>query len=98
VAHCGLGRVSLRRGDVAAACRSLLDAGDTVSDPVTSSYGPRLSLAKELLAAGENEVVLTFLKKRAERRKVRQGEIESWIEAIESGQIPDWDHIRDEPS
>ncbi len=98
VAHCVLGGVYLRRGNIAAACRSLLDAGNTVLDPVTASYGPRLALAKKLLAVGESEAVIDFLKKRGDTWKTGRGCIEQWIDAIGKGQVPDWDNYKDGPS
>jgi len=95
VAHTVLGRIALLEGDVPRARAALLAAADTPADHVSSSYGPRLALAKLLLAAGEREAVLTYLRKRAETWECGDGDAEAWIASIEAGEVPDWDDYRD---
>ncbi len=58
--HLILGRVALRRGDLDAARRELLLAGRTPGSPQLDSFGPNMTLAKELLKAGEKGVVLEY--------------------------------------
>jgi hypothetical protein len=55
------GRVALRRGDVAAAREYLAAAGDTPGSPQLNSFGPRFTLARELLERGQTEAVLAYL-------------------------------------
>jgi len=56
-----LGLVALRQGNVAEARRYLLESGKTPGSPVLGSFGPDLTLARELLEKGERDAVLEFL-------------------------------------
>ncbi|HXH37261.1 MAG TPA: hypothetical protein VNN08_01400 [Thermoanaerobaculia bacterium] len=58
--HMALGRVALRRGDIANARRELLLAGRTPGSPQLNSFGPNMSLAADLLHAGERGVVVAY--------------------------------------
>ena len=98
VGHIVLGGVALRRGDRSEALAQLAAAGDTPGDHVTMSYGPRLALAKGLLAVGETDAVVAFLRKRATSWTSGREDLEAWIEAIERGEAPDWDDVMDGPS
>lgn len=56
-----LGRVALRRDyDIPKAKAALMASGQTPGSPVLNSFGPNMSLAKDLLEAGERESVLQF--------------------------------------
>ena len=56
-----LGRAALKHGDLAAAKRYLLAAGNTPGSPQLNSFGPEMTLAQQLLEKGERETVLEFL-------------------------------------
>src|SRR5277367_1350381 len=57
-----LGLVALKRdNNVSQADSYLLAAGRTPGSPQLMSFGPNMSLAKDLLAAGEQDAVLEFL-------------------------------------
>lgn len=56
-----LGRAALKEGNVAAAKKYLLAAGNTPGSPQLDSFGPEMTLAQELLKKGEKQVVLDFL-------------------------------------
>ena len=59
--HLVLGRVALGRDhDVAKAKSALLTAGQTPGSRVLKSFGPDMTLAKELLEVGERDTVLQF--------------------------------------
>jgi hypothetical protein len=58
--HVVLGRLALAHGDVESAGRELLLAGKTPGSPQLDSFGPNMSLAKELLDHGQRDVVLQF--------------------------------------
>lgn len=60
-AHATLGRIALRRADLASARRHLLASGRTSGSPQLHSFGPTWDLAAELLAAGEADVVVEYL-------------------------------------
>ena len=84
-----LGRVSLRKGDVANAKEFLLASGQSAGDPVLKSFGPNLLLAKELLQIGERDTVLKFLDECKEGFwKFRAPQIQTWQDAIQQGKTP----------
>ena len=56
-----LGLAALKEGRVAAARRHLLAAGRTPGSPQLNSFGPEMTLARELLKRGERQAVLDFL-------------------------------------
>jgi len=58
--HVVLGRLALVDGDVEGACGELLLAGKTPGSPQLDSFGPNMSLAKELLQRGRREVVMQY--------------------------------------
>jgi len=89
--HIALGRVVLREGDVAEAKRHLLEAGRTPGSPTLNSYGPDMTLARELLAKGESAVVLEYLEL---CRRFWKGsgahQLDQWSQAIREGRTPDF--------
>jgi hypothetical protein len=85
-----LGRVKLRSGDVAGAKQHLLAAGKTPGSPQLNSFGPNMSLAKELLEKGERETVIAYLQECAKFWEMGQEQIQSWTVAIRKGEIPDF--------
>lgn len=58
--HVILGRLALKQNDLAAARNELLLAGQTPGSPQLNSFGPNMSLAKELLRRGQRDVVLQY--------------------------------------
>jgi len=58
--HVVLGRLALKQNDVAAARNELLLAGQTPGSPQLNSFGPNMSLAKDLLSRGQRDVVLQY--------------------------------------
>lgn len=86
-----LGRVLLRKGDVAGAKECLLAAGRSIGEPVLSSFGPNLLLARELLLANEHDVVLQFLEEcRDGFWKFAAERINAWEQQIQQGKMPDF--------
>jgi len=86
--HLILGRIALRGHDLAQAKEHLLAAGRTPGSPQLNSFGPNMSLAKELLEAGERQAVLDYLKLCGSFWK--RGELEAWSKEIQAGKIPDF--------
>jgi hypothetical protein len=58
--HVVLGRLAVLHGDLETADRELLLAGQTPGSPQLDSFGPNMTLAKELLAHGQRQTVLNY--------------------------------------
>ena len=85
-----LGRIALQRGDVSGAKQHLLAAGDTPGSPQLDSFGPNMTLAKELLEKGERETVLSYLQSCAKFWKMGGGQLQDWIATVKAGGVPDF--------
>jgi tetratricopeptide (TPR) repeat protein len=85
-----LGLVELRREDVSGAKEHLLAASLTPGSPQLDSFGPNMTLAKELLEKGEREAVLAYLQNCEEFWKMGRGKLEEWIATAKTGGIPDF--------
>ena len=85
-----LGRISVKRGDFAAAGKYLLAAGATPGSPQLDSFGPNMSLAKELVEHGQSDAVLRYLGLCKKFWKDDDGKLDSWGEAIRGGRNPDF--------
>lgn len=77
-----LGQIALRQGDVQSASDYLLRAGATPGSPQLDSYGPTLDLARELLDAGEKDIVIEYLEQCRRFWKLEAGRLDHWIEEI----------------
>jgi hypothetical protein len=87
--HLILGRAALRQGDLAGAKSNLLEAGRVNGGTLLSSFGPNMTLAKELLERGEKKVVLEYFELCRKFWKSSDA-MNSWIEAVKRGQIPNF--------
>lgn len=85
-----LGRLDLRAGDIDKAKEHLLAAGKVSGSPQLDSFGPNMSLAKDLLEQGESKVVLEYLDLVHSFWDMDYGKIDEWKEFINKGQIPDF--------
>jgi len=86
-----LGLVALKRdNNVSQAESSLLAAGRTPGSPQLDSFGPNMTLAKDLLAAGERDTVLDFLDECGKFWKADGGRLSEWKKTIQSGGTPDF--------
>lgn len=99
-----LGRCALRNGKLAAAKRYLLAAGATPGSPQLNSFGPKMSLARELAQRGEMETVLKYLDLVAKfwanpdqetraifKRCAREhrDQLDAWKKRLRAGNVPD---------
>jgi hypothetical protein len=87
--HLVLGRIVLDEGRTEEAKRHLLAAGKSRGSPVLDTFGPNMSLAKELLEKGEQETVLQYF----EFCRVFWGHrdtLDVWIKDIHAGRIPEF--------
>jgi hypothetical protein len=87
-----LGRIQLINGDLAGARQFLLKAGQTPGSPQLDSFGPNMTLAKELLEAKESKSVLEYLDACAKFWKTDAAKvtIQTWKNEILSGSIPNF--------
>lgn len=86
--HLVLGRIALRDGDMKTAQEHLLAAGKTQGSPQLNSFGPNMTLAKELLEKGERQAVLEYFKLCGNFWK--RGNLEAWTQEVQAGKIPDF--------
>jgi hypothetical protein len=100
-AHIVLGQVALRRqgiGSLQEAREHLLTAGTSKGSPSLGSFGPNMSLAKELLDKGERDVVLAYFelcRKFWTYDPERVGEkastkLDQWSAAVRAGKAPNF--------
>ncbi len=85
-----LGQVALRRESVDSAKAYLLAAGKTPGSPQLDSFGPNMSLAKDLFEAGEREAVLTFFDECRAFWKMDRGRLKQWTDQVNSNRMPDF--------
>jgi hypothetical protein len=90
IGHLVLGRVALASGDLDAAKHHLLESARTTGSPVLGSFGPKMTLAKDLLERGEREAVLNYLELCTGFWKIgnQDGRLSKWIEAVREGGTP----------
>lgn len=89
-AHLVLGRVSLFEGKVDEAKRQLKLAAQTPGSPQLNSFGPNMTLAKELLEKGEKSVVSEYFDDCAKfwNDEHAKSTIAEWKAAIAKGKTP----------
>jgi hypothetical protein len=86
-----LGRVVLSRDHKVDSAKSyLLAAGRTRGSPQLNSFGPNMSLAKDLLLAGERDTVLEFFTSCRAFWKMGPTKLDEWTAAVKSGRVPDF--------
>ena len=85
-----LGRIAVKEGKVVEAKQYLIAAGKSPGSPQMDSFGPNVSLAKDLLEKGEREVVIEYLGLCRKFWKLDRGRLDQWIQEIKAGKIPDF--------
>ena len=85
-----LGRAALREGNLDTAKHYLLCAGKTPGSPQLDTFGPNMSLAKELLRAGEKEAVLAYfvLCQDFWDSEYAKSTLRLWTQVVQKGGIP----------
>jgi hypothetical protein len=85
-----LGRLALRSGDLKEAGEYLIEAGKTTGSPQLNSFGPNMTLAKELLEKGERDVVIEYFQLCAKFWRMHRGRLAEWESIVKGGGIPDF--------
>ncbi|MDE0106363.1 MAG: hypothetical protein OXN96_01045 [Bryobacterales bacterium] len=85
-----LGRIALLEGNIEEAKARLVAAGETPGSPQLNSFGPDMTLARELLAHGDADVVLEYLSLCSEFWELDRGDLERWIVQVRAGETPDF--------
>ena len=88
--HVVLGRIALLDGNRELAIEHLYLAGETPGSPQLNSFGPNMTLARDLLQQGEWDSVYNYLEQCRAFWKLGRREIDLWQELISSRQIPDF--------
>lgn len=85
-----LGRLALARGDVDEARSRLLRAGRTPGSPQLDTFGPNVSLARDLLDVGERETVLEYFRLCREFWDSERRPLDRWVVIVEQGGRPEF--------
>ncbi len=88
--HLVLGRIALREGKLDQAKQHLHAAGETPGSPQLDSFGPNMTLAKELLEKGERNAVLEYFKQCGRFWKLHSDYLDSWAKEVREGKVPDF--------
>jgi len=83
-----LGRIAVRDGRIADAKRFLEEAGKSPGSPQMNSFGPNMSLAKDLLEAGEKEAVLNYFEACRKFWKLHENRLDYWTVDVKAGRTP----------
>lgn len=83
-----LGRIAVREGRVADALKFLRASGETPGSPQLNSFGPNMSLARDLLQAGETEAVLAYFELCRVFWKMGSDRLDAWTKDVRAGNVP----------
>lgn len=86
--HTHQGRLLLHDGNIEGAKEQLLLSLEVKPDATMRSFGPNMSLARDLLAKGEREIVIEYLDGCSVFWKDAQ--VEQWKGEINQGKVPDF--------
>ncbi len=84
-----LGRVALDRGDKQQARERLLESARVKTSPALGTTGPKMTLAQDLVEAGEREAVLQYLDLCRAFWTYDQGKIDHYMKLLKAAGAPD---------
>lgn len=90
IANIVLGRVALRVGDIESAKTYLRAAGQIPGSPQLDSFGPDMTLAKELLQHGQRQAVHEYLDACGKFWTTGATRLKSWTTTVDAGGMPDF--------
>jgi len=85
-----LGRIAVRDGRIEEAKKYLLEAGKSPGSPQMDSFGPNMSLAKDLLQKGERDTVLEYFELCRKFWTMDYGKLNQWSDEVKAGKIPEF--------
>ena len=85
-----LGQIALKQGDLKLASEFLLKAGATSGSPQLDSFGPNMSLAKELLEKDQREPVLLYFELCRKFWEMGGDRLDRWTKEVNAGITPDF--------
>ncbi len=85
-----LGRLALKAGDVESAKKHLLAAGASRGSPQMDTFGPNMTLARDLAAKGEKAVVLEYFELCRKFWEMHDGKLDEWKKDVEQGRAPNF--------
>jgi hypothetical protein len=88
--HTTLGLVAVRQGDIEKARQHLLESAQIAGSPQLNSFGPSMTLAKELLDKGERGAVLQYFSLCRTFWKTGAQSLDAWSEAVRNGKTPNF--------
>ena len=88
--HTILGRIALLEGKNDEAKDHLLSSAKIEGSPNLNSFGPNMSLAKDLLDQGEQEIVVTYFELCGKFWKRGADQLADWTALVKGGRTPDF--------
>ena len=85
-----LGRIAVREGRITDALMFLERSGQTTGSPQMNSFGPNMSLAKDLLEARETAAVLAYFERCRAFWKMGGSQLDTWAAEVRNGKIPNF--------
>lgn len=85
-----LGRIAVLEGRLDDAKQFLNKAGQSPGSPQMDSFGPNMSLAKDLLEKGETDIVLQYFELCRKFWKMENGKLDQWSREVKAGNVPDF--------
>lgn len=85
-----LGRIAVREGRIAEAVTLLRASGETPGSPQLDSFGPNMSLAKDLLEQREIDAVLAYFESCRVFWKMGGTRLDAWIQEVKAGRVPNF--------
>jgi hypothetical protein len=85
-----LGRIAVQEGRMDEAKQFLLKAGATPGSPQLNSFGPNMSLARDLFEKGEHEVVLQYFELVRKFWELENGRLNHWAEQVRIDKVPEF--------
>ncbi len=85
-----LGRIDVIEGRIPEAKKHLIEAGKSPGSPQMNSFGPNMSLAKDLLEKGEREVVLEYFELCRKFWTLGSESLDKWTQNVKAELMPDF--------